>query len=130
LPRFRWSHLLVGLGLAGIGWLLMGAALACTLHAVPGAGLSPSWWTIIDLTAIVAIAYVAGFIVLIAPGGLGVRELFLAWLLTPRLAVEHDLPRELAQGKVVLVVLLLRLSWTVAEVLLAAVLFPMRERGS
>lgn len=128
LPRLRWAHLGMGLFLGAIGWAFMGTGTACALHAVADAGLPWTAANVAQVTGILAIGYVAGFIILIAPGGLGVRELFLTWLLTPAIAQAHDLTPALARGKVVLVVLLLRVSWTVAEVLLAGVVWPLRGR--
>jgi len=125
LPRIRWMHLLVGLALGMAGWLCMGLALATTFHAVPGAGLPWTAEVLARLTAALALAYVAGFLVLVAPGGLGVRELFLKLLLTGELVAVHGVSAEAAAGQVVLVVLLLRLSWTVGELVLAALLYPL-----
>jgi uncharacterized membrane protein YbhN (UPF0104 family) len=62
-----------------------------------------------DLAAVAA-SYVAGFVVLVAPGGLGARELVLQELLTPRVG---------GAAAAVLASLVLRLVWTAAEVALA-----------
>jgi hypothetical protein len=118
----------MGLGLGCVGWSLMGLSLACALASVQQAGLPWTLPTLADLAASLAISYVAGFLVLVAPGGLGVRELFLTWLLTPSVAAAGALSPELARGKVVLVVLLLRLAWTLAEVLLAFLLYWIRGK--
>jgi uncharacterized membrane protein YbhN (UPF0104 family) len=115
-PRIGVSSLVEGLLLTGLAWPLFGIALALALDAVPGAGLSWDVPTLTHLTAVMALAYVAGFVVLIAPGALGVREAFLVLLLTPELAARHKLAPAVAQGKVLLAVLLLRLAWTLAEV--------------
>lgn len=128
IPRLTTYHMLGGLVFGAVGWLFLGGALACALHAVDRAGLAWDLPTFVRVLSILAIAYVAGFIVLLAPAGIGVRELFLTWLLTPEIAAAHDLPRELAEGKVVLVVLLLRLTWTVAEVVLAGLFYRWRGR--
>lgn len=125
-PRFTFTHLAVGLLAAAVGWMLMGLGVLCGAQAVPNATLAGVPWR--GVAAALAIAYVAGFLILVAPGGLGVRELFLTWLLTPAVAEGNGLPADEARGKVVLVVLLLRLAWTVAELLLAAILYPMTTR--
>jgi hypothetical protein len=127
-PQLRWSQLLVGLAFGAAGWVLMGLALACGMHAVDQAGLPWVLPTLAHLLAILAVAYVASFLVLVSPGGLGVRELFLSWLLTPEVARANDLSPELAAGKVALVVVLLRLAWTAAEVVLAGLLYWTKER--
>jgi hypothetical protein len=117
-PRLRAVTLLSGIGLTACTWALMGLSLGAVLQALlPEA---PPW----DLeswgrhTAFVALAYVAGFLTLPAPGGLGVRELILQRLLTPELA--HVVPPGQAAPVAVVVALLLRLLWTASEVLLAA----------
>ncbi len=116
-PRLRATTLLSGLALTACTWALMGLSLAALLRALmPEA---PPW----DLaawgrcTAFVALAYVAGFLTLPAPGGLGVRELVLQRLLTPELS--SVLPPEQAAPVAAVVALVLRLVWTTAEVLLA-----------
>ncbi|MFO0930697.1 MAG: lysylphosphatidylglycerol synthase domain-containing protein [Gemmataceae bacterium] len=127
-PRFTFTHLAVGLLAAAVGWMLMGLGVMAASEAVPGASLAGVPWR--GVAAVLAIGYVAGFLILVAPGGLGVRELFLTWLLTPAVAEANALAVDEARGKVVLVVLLLRLAWTVAELLLAAVLYPLGMRGT
>jgi uncharacterized membrane protein YbhN (UPF0104 family) len=121
-PRIRTRWLLEGLLMTAPCWLLFGLALTCALHAVPGAGLDWSVSTLGYLTAVMALAYVAGFIVPI-PGGLGAREYFLCVLLASELAARLDVARPTALGMVVLTALLLRLAWTAAEVLLAVGLY-------
>ncbi len=121
-PRIRTAWLLEGLVLTLPCWLLFGLALACGLHAVPGAGLDWSLRTLAYLTAVMALAYVAGFLVPI-PGAVGAREFFLLVLLAGELARRQELAPEVARGMVVLAVLALRVAWTVAEVALAGVLY-------
>jgi uncharacterized membrane protein YbhN (UPF0104 family) len=117
-PALRFSWLLQGLLLTAFGWPMFGIALALALQAVPGASLPWDLPTIAWLTGVMALSYVAGFAVLIAPGALGVREAFLAVLLVPELA-RAGLEPAVARGKVLLAVLLLRLAWTTAEVVAA-----------
>jgi uncharacterized membrane protein YbhN (UPF0104 family) len=133
-PRIRLPWLGWGLLTIAPCWLLFGLALACALHAVPGAGLDWSPATLAYLTAVMGLAYVFGFFVPI-PGALGAREYFLRVLLAAELAGRLDLVPATALGMVVLAVLLLRLAWTAAEVLLAGALYwlpttPGERRGS
>jgi uncharacterized membrane protein YbhN (UPF0104 family) len=121
-PRIHLRWLVEGLLMTAPCWPLFGLALACTLHAVPGAGLDWSLATLAYLTAVMGLAYVCGFFVPI-PGALGAREYFLRVLLAAELAGRLDIVRPTALGMVVLAVLLLRLAWTVAEVLLAGALY-------
>jgi len=114
LPEVGWASLGEGLLVTAPCWLCLGAALGCGLLAV-GATLPPAAY----LVASMAIAYVAGFVVPISPGGLGVRELALSLLLA----------RHLDAGRVALAVLLLRLAWTLAEGVAAGILYPLPVRA-
>jgi uncharacterized membrane protein YbhN (UPF0104 family) len=120
VPRIRLAHLAEGLALTALGWLLLGAALAAAVCGVLGAGLAWGGTSLARMPAVMSLAYVAGFVILVAPGGLGVREFFLTLLLAPELAALADLDRPTARGSAVLTVLVLRLVWTTAELLLAA----------
>jgi hypothetical protein len=122
----RLMYLVEGVLLTAFTWPLLGVALAMALQAVPGAGLPWDVPTLAHLTAVMALSYVAGFAVLIAPGALGVREVFLTLLLTPELLALRDFSPAEARGKVLLAVLLLRLAWTSAEVLASGVLSRLR----
>jgi glycosyltransferase 2 family protein len=111
LPSMSAGMLLSGLGLSACGWTLLGGSLAAVLNA-----LSPERqaWTAalwLECTAFVAVSYVAGFVAS-TPGGLGVRELVLQQFLQPKLGAQA-----------VIVVVLLRLVWTVAELTAAGVLY-------
>jgi hypothetical protein len=121
LPRVRNGTLLGGLTLTACGWLVLGTSLWAMLRAVVPVPLPWSGEALIRCTAFLALAYVAGFLALPAPGGLGVRELILQQLLTPEL--RPLLGPELAGPLAVVTVLLLRLLWTVAEVIIAGVLY-------
>jgi glycosyltransferase 2 family protein len=122
-PPLRAAWLGEGLLTTAPCWLLFGLALACALHTVPGAGFDWSLGRLAYLTAVMALAYVAGFFVPI-PGAVGVREFFLYELLA-------GAAPEGSRAQVVLAVLLLRLAWTAAEVVLAGILyFSHRGRGS
>jgi uncharacterized membrane protein YbhN (UPF0104 family) len=68
----------------------------------------------------VALSYVAGFVIAVAPGGLGAREIALKLALTQQFA--HAFGAQ-AEGLAVIVALTLRLTWTVAEVVVGLVLY-------
>jgi len=132
LPRIRFAYLLEGLAFTAVGWLLLGASFAAALRGVVGDS-----WPLLDvrtarLPAIMGLSYVIGFVVLIAPGGLGVREFLLTLLLTPELVGVEGMDQEQARGTVVLAVLVLRLVWTAAELLAALVcrFALLSERGA
>jgi hypothetical protein len=119
LPRIRLAYLLEGLAFASVGWLLLGISFAAALRGVVG-----DEWPWLDvrtarLPAIMGLSYVIGFVVVIAPGGLGVREFLLTLLLTPELVGVRDMGPDQARATVVLAVLVLRLVWTAAELIAA-----------
>jgi uncharacterized membrane protein YbhN (UPF0104 family) len=126
LPRLSTHILLQGLGITACGWALLGLSLWALVQGVLPAtdALTPGEWA--RYTAMMALAYVAGFLALIMPGGVGVREFVLTLFLAPELSNTGE-PRALAA----VAVLLLRLVWTAAELLLAAVVYwlpgPPRE---
>src|SRR5262249_52374368 len=121
LARVPASALAEGLAVTAGCWLLWGLSLWAIFQAV--CNQPPVWDTSVWLrwTGLMGVAYVAGFI-LPVPGGLGVREFFLTFFLVPELAAlatgESD-PRAV----VVLAVVLLRLVWTTAELVIAAVVY-------
>jgi hypothetical protein len=120
-PHIRFVYLLEGLAFTAAGWLFLGASFAAALRGIVGAD-----WPLLDvrtgrLPAIVGLSYVIGFVILVAPGGLGVREFLLTLLLTPELVGIQEMDSEAARATVVLAVLVLRLVWTAAELITALV---------
>lgn len=118
LPRFSTALLLEGLAWSSVGWVLLGLSQVAVIRSLMPDGLPAAAWPL--AIASVALATVAGFVVPIAPGGLGVRE----WVLWTALASAID--RDLA----VVAALVLRLSWVAAEVLAALVFLPLQPRPS
>jgi hypothetical protein len=127
LPRIRLLYLAEGLGLLTLGWLLLGSSVGVTLQGILGhrAGSELTWAPAIlgRVTASLAVAYVAGFVILIAPGGIGVRDFLLTLLLAPELTALTNCPGEVAWGLAALTAVVLRLVWTLAELLLALGLY-------
>jgi uncharacterized membrane protein YbhN (UPF0104 family) len=124
LPSPRLSLLAQGLLQGAVGWCLLGVSLLLTVEAV--APDPPAWHPdrcLTDLGA-VALSYVAGFVVLVAPGGIGVRELVLEYALRPQFLAGSE--PALAGAQAVVIALVLRLTWTVAEVGLALGLYARR----
>ncbi|HEX4607573.1 MAG TPA: hypothetical protein VH092_05145 [Urbifossiella sp.] len=105
-----------------VGWALLGLCVSLGVAAVvPG---DPGWQPAAHYPADVgamALAYVSGFFVLVAPGGLGVRELLLEAAIRPRFA--PDLGAEVAAGLGVVIALVLRFAWTLAEVVVVLGLY-------
>ncbi|MCI0638484.1 MAG: lysylphosphatidylglycerol synthase domain-containing protein [Gemmataceae bacterium] len=113
LPPVGFVTLLEGLALTACGWGVLGLSVWTLLHGMlPQA---PAWdlGLSLYLSAATGLAYVAGFLAFIMPSGVGVREFFLLRLLA-YLGPE---------GLIAAAVLLLRLVWTAAELVLAGFLF-------
>jgi uncharacterized membrane protein YbhN (UPF0104 family) len=122
LPPIRVRSLLQSLVIAGCSWCLLGASLWVMLQAV--APRPPTLDYLGIYIAFMGMAYVAGFIILLVPSGLGVREFFLVLFLTTPLAglLGSQSPQEV-RAVAVLTVLLLRLVWTTGEVIVAGIVY-------
>ena len=134
LEALGFSTLFVGWLFSLIGWLLLGLSYWATLRALGIDGLDPVAH-LPRYVAGVALAVVAGFLLLILPGGLAVREMFLAGLVTPYL---KELGHPHADLTAWASAFLLRLIWTVSELLISGILYvcgsraepPITETGS
>jgi hypothetical protein len=115
LPRLSPGLLIHGLMWSSTAWILLGASQLEVAHALLPIGASDYVSLVPVVTASVALATVAGFVVAVLPGGLGVREGVLMYALAP--AMGEDLA--------VVAALVLRLVWVAAELLAAAVLVPL-----
>jgi hypothetical protein len=130
LPRVRFAYLGEGLALSLGTWLLLGASMTAVFHAVLD---GPPEWTL-GLwgrhTALFAVGYVASFLMFVVPGSFGVREYSLTMFLVPEMIASAGLDAPEARVVVVASVLILRLIWTLAEVLVSAALYwlPVRRR--
>lgn len=114
-----WQLLAQGVVHGLVGWLLLGVSLGLMVQALLGKSAAADTRQFAALLGALALAYVAGFVVLAAPGGLGVREWVLLQTLPPLLP-EAQLPAETLAAAVAL---WLRLVWTAAEVLAAGLLY-------
>ena len=131
LPNMSILVLLRGLLQASLGWLLLGLSVWMIVQAVRPETVDITGESWIRLTAINCLSYVLGFIVLIAPAGGGVREWVLKVLLAHELVSSTSLP--VAEGLAVVIALMVRLVWTVAELILALILYrfiPAAQRHS
>ncbi len=114
-----WPHLSTRLQGEGLlwtvpSWLLLGLSQIFVLYGVGYRGLTPQAFPAV--IGSVALATVAGFVVPISPGGLGVRE----WVLWTSLGATLD------HGWAVVASLTLRLVWVCTELAAAAVLTPLK----
>ncbi|MEX0793075.1 MAG: lysylphosphatidylglycerol synthase transmembrane domain-containing protein [Pirellulaceae bacterium] len=116
LKGLSWPVMLWGWAANLVGWSLLGGSLFAVMHAIPAADLHLSGIvrSFPLLTATICLAMVAGFISPL-PGGVGVRE----WVIIEMLAPDF--------GPVIAVVsaVLLRMTWLLAEVLFAMILYPL-----
>lgn len=128
LPMLTVRTLGVGLAWEMLGWFLKGASLWTVLKSLPPAAVPLHVDTYLQCTAFTSVAAATGFVVLVVPSGLGVRELLLQRFLTPALGMwlAADDPKALA----VVAVLLLRLVWVTAEACAAGVLYFVRTEPS
>lgn len=112
--------LLLGLLFTGLGWFPLGLSLWATLQAVSVAEIPLTFERYLSLLGTVALSYVAGFIIVFSPGGLGTREFILQKVLTLQLTPTLGAG---AAGLAVVVSLLLRLVWTLFEVVVSGLLW-------
>jgi uncharacterized membrane protein YbhN (UPF0104 family) len=116
MPRVTGRLLGEGLLWSWGGWVFLGLSQLAVLRAFDPTtiGVSMAVSLAPAVIASVALATVAGFMVAVLPGGLGVREGVLMSTLAP--AVGSD--------RAVIASLLLRLVWVAAELVAAAILVP------
>jgi uncharacterized membrane protein YbhN (UPF0104 family) len=126
-PGIRTNALLHGLALTSGTWIMFGASLWAVLRAIVPNPLPLTLERWEQYTAYMALAYVAGFIILLVPSGLGVREFFLTLFLVPelhRLDPEfYRLDPEAAPKTVVVAVIALRLVWTAMELIVVGLVY-------
>lgn len=128
LPEVGWRSFFEGLVWTQLNWLLLGASLCALLRGWPGLGFSQSASAWLHLSACLSFSYVAGFVVVFMPNGIGVREFMLTIFLAPEF-VRGGMDPAHASGQAALVVVILRLVWSVAEVLLAGIIWLIPYRG-
>lgn len=115
-PRLGWGAFGESFLWTGPAWLVLGASLWAVMEAVlPGrVVVSPALWG--RYSAYLGTAYVAGFVIVLVPSGLGVREFFLKLFMTQELIARAGVPEGEARAAAAIGVLLLRVVWTLAEV--------------
>jgi glycosyltransferase 2 family protein len=117
LPRLSARLLGQGLFWSSAGWVLLGLSQLAVVRAFDpdGAKALVAQGLVPVVIASVALATVAGFVVAVLPGGLGVREGVLMSALAPALGSDRSVVAALA----------LRLVWVAAELAAAVVLVPL-----
>jgi len=114
IGRFRYRTLGLGLAILAPAWFLWGASLSAAIRSVGFQTASLAAWPL--MTAVMALATVAGFVVVFMPGGIGVRE----WVLMVALAPVAG-PAVAAIAAV-----LIRLIWVATELAMAGALYAIR----
>jgi hypothetical protein len=124
LPRVKLHMVVYGLAFDAMGWLVLGFALMLTLN-----GLRPRISPVLDtgyfnLVSIASIAFILGFVAFFLPGGVGVRDIALQVLLAVELRsrVGPD-GHAIADGVATIVALLFRLLGTLAELIVAGLMW-------
>jgi glycosyltransferase 2 family protein len=121
-PRIHLTWTCEGLLITGVGWLFLGGSSWAVLRAMLP-DLPWDWEALARLTAIMGLAYVAGFIIVLVPSGFGIRELFLVLFLTPEIERLTGMAAKPAHATAILGAIVLRLVWTAAEVVLVGTLY-------
>ena len=122
IPNMNLLVLARGMVQASGGFFLLALSLWMTMQAILLETTALDWNKLLRLTAISSIAYIIGFIFLFLPGGVGARELALAALLGSELKEAHP-DATVAMGMAVVITLVLRLVWTIAELVLGLLLY-------
>ncbi|MEJ2217091.1 MAG: lysylphosphatidylglycerol synthase domain-containing protein [Gemmatimonadota bacterium] len=108
----RWLDGLLLLLLSVVSWILYGAAFTLLVTSI----LEVPWALLLPLAGVVALSFLAGYFVFVAPAGLGAREAVMTLLLAPY-----------ASAGVAAVLSVVARLWTVAgELLGAAVVLALR----
>jgi uncharacterized membrane protein YbhN (UPF0104 family) len=119
LPPVRFGTLAIGLVTTAVGWWLQGLSWWAMLMGVVPEPPETTFALWAQCTASIAFANVAGFVIVVIPGGLGVRE----FLLQKLLSFAGEPPYILAAA------ILLRVDWLVAEGVIALFAFLLKPRG-
>lgn len=117
LPTPRLRLLAQGLLHGTAGWCLLGLSTGLVIRAVLPEPAAPSVAAFLGDLAATTLSYIAGFVFVVAPGGIGARELVLEYAIAPR--YEPSLGPSLAHGLAIVIAITLRLTWTAFELALA-----------
>ena len=126
IPDVPMKLLALGLLLDSVGWCVLGLSMFMAIQGVVPTPVELTRDAYLSALAAVALSYVAGFVIVIAPGGLGARELLVQQMVGSFL---QPLFQAAAEPLAAVVSLMLRLAWTVAEVIIGGLLFVMVRNG-
>ncbi len=120
IPKPPFWLLVRGLLQASVGWLLLGASLHFTVIGLSDVALPLTADGSAGLVVANAVAYISGFVAIILPGGLGVREELLQRMLSVQLRPTLG---DSATGFAVVTAFALRLVWTLFEAAFSVLLW-------
>ncbi len=123
VDQLSWKTFLYGVPLMLGYWALLGASFWCVLRGV-GVNVPPAVYPL--ALAAIAASMVAGFVIVVAPGGMGVRESIIIMLIAAPLAAVTSTPDAAA----LVSACVLRILWIVVELICAAVCYSIPGRGS
>lgn len=117
VDQLSWRTFLYGVPLMVGYWLLLGGSFWCVLRGIelPADFLSVYPYALLAITA----SMVAGFVIVIAPGGMGVREAIIVMLLTAALKTISGTPDAAA----LVSACVLRIVWILVELVCAVFFF-------
>lgn len=139
LSSFTYKRLLGGGLLMCPVWLLLGLSLWSLICGI-GVATPPLTTNLLDYVMVVALSMTLGFVIIISPGGIGVREFVLTTFLTPLFIQFLELPENAKftlepETIAALVAISQRILTIVAEVIMAfsliflrKIIFPMIQK--
>ncbi|MDO4569144.1 MAG: lysylphosphatidylglycerol synthase domain-containing protein [Planctomycetia bacterium] len=123
LEQLSWKTYLLAIPWMLSYWLFLGISYWCVIRGI-GVAVAPSVYPV--CVAAIAGSMVAGFVLIFAPGGLGVRESLIVLLTTSMFAQSTNTPEAAALVSAAA----LRIVWIVVEMILAVLFFVIRPSES
>jgi glycosyltransferase 2 family protein len=120
LPPLRIGTLLLGLAIMACAWVFFGLSLWSAVRSLVELPYPLTPPVLARYAAIMGLAYAGGFLIVVVPSGMGVREMIIMTYLVPELGSEGA-SRDIRIA--LLAALVLRLVWTAAEVIVAGFLY-------
>lgn len=127
LPRLRLGTLLLGFAIMACAWVFFGLSLWSAVRSLVDLSHPLTPPVLARYAAIMGLAYSGGFLIVVVPSGMGVREMILMTYLVPELGSEGA---SAGPRIALLAALVLRLVWTATEVIVAGVLYVLPLPGA
>jgi hypothetical protein len=120
LPRLQMGTLLLGCAVMACAWVFFGLSLWSAVRSLVDLSHPLTPPVLARYAAIMGLAYSGGFLIVVVPSGLGIREEIIKRYLVAELASEGMGGHA---GIALLAALVLRLVWTATEVIVAGFLY-------